>query len=106
MISSSHMHAARLDVHGVERRAPRHEEAVALRPAEADVRKGLRGVRVFARVQRSAEGGFFGVHLGAIAPRGERGLLILNLDALLRVSSNPFFPYLMARIEEGVTPAR
>ena len=35
----------------------------------------------------------FGVNLGAIAPRGERGVLIVNLDALLRVSSNPFFPY-------------
>ena len=44
----------------------------------------------------------FGVNLGAIAPRGERGVLIVNLDALLRVSSNPFFPYLMERIEEGI----
>ena len=34
----------------------------------------------------------FGVNLGAISPRGERGVLIVNLDALLRVSSNPFFP--------------
>jgi hypothetical protein len=42
----------------------------------------------------------FGVNLGAIAPRGERGVLILNLDALLRASSNPFHPYLMERIEE------
>ena len=42
----------------------------------------------------------FGVNLGAIAPRGERGVLILNLDALLRASSNPFYPYLMERIEE------
>jgi alpha-beta hydrolase superfamily lysophospholipase len=42
----------------------------------------------------------FGVNLGAIAPRGERGVLILNLDALLRASSNPFHPYLLERIEE------
>ena len=35
----------------------------------------------------------FGVNLGAIAPRGERDVLILNLDALLRASSNPFHPY-------------
>ena len=49
----------------------------------------------------------FGVNLGAIAPRGERGVLILNLDALLRASSNPFHPYLLARIEETMTkPAR
>lgn len=47
----------------------------------------------------------FGVNLGAIAPRGERGLLILNLDSLLRTSSNPFYPYLLERIEEGITGA-
>jgi alpha-beta hydrolase superfamily lysophospholipase len=46
----------------------------------------------------------FGVHLGAIAPRGERGVLIVNLDALLRVSSNPFFPYVLERIEQGIAP--
>lgn len=45
---------------------------------------------------------FFGVHLGSIAPRGERGVLILNLDALLRVSSNPFFPYLLERIDQAI----
>jgi hypothetical protein len=44
----------------------------------------------------------FGVNLGALAPRGERGVLIVNLDSLLRVSSNPFFPYLLDRIEEGM----
>lgn len=49
---------------------------------------------------------FFGVHLGAIAPRGERGVLILNLDALLRMSSNPFFPYLLERIEQGIAEPR
>jgi alpha-beta hydrolase superfamily lysophospholipase len=49
---------------------------------------------------------FFGVHLGAIAPRGERGVLILNLDALLRVSSNPFFPYILERIEQGIAEPR
>jgi alpha-beta hydrolase superfamily lysophospholipase len=44
----------------------------------------------------------FGINLGAIAPRGERRTLIVSLDSLLRMSSNPFFPYLMQRIEEGV----
>jgi alpha-beta hydrolase superfamily lysophospholipase len=49
----------------------------------------------------------FGVNLGAVAPRGERGTLIISMDALLRMSSNPFFPYMIERIEEGipVTPA-
>jgi alpha-beta hydrolase superfamily lysophospholipase len=44
----------------------------------------------------------FGIHLGALAPRGERGVLIVNLDALLRVSSNPFFPYELGRIEQTI----
>lgn len=45
----------------------------------------------------------FGVHLGAIAARGERGILLFSMDAMLRMSSNPFFPYLLGRIEEGIT---
>jgi alpha-beta hydrolase superfamily lysophospholipase len=47
----------------------------------------------------------FGVHLGAIAPRGERGVLIVNLDALLRVSSNPFLPYMQERMQALMSPA-
>jgi hypothetical protein len=47
----------------------------------------------------------FGVQLGAVAARGERGALIVSLDSLLRMSSNPFFPYLVGRIEEGIGPA-
>lgn len=44
--------------------------------------------------------GEFGIGLGAIAPRGERGALIISMDALRRISSNPFFPYMLERIEE------
>jgi alpha-beta hydrolase superfamily lysophospholipase len=44
----------------------------------------------------------FGINLGALAPRGERNVLIASLDALLRVASNPFFPYMLGRIEEGI----
>jgi hypothetical protein len=47
----------------------------------------------------------FGINLGAIAARGERGTLIVNLDSLLRMSSNPFFPYLIERIEESIKPS-
>jgi alpha-beta hydrolase superfamily lysophospholipase len=45
----------------------------------------------------------FGINLGAIAPRGERNVLIASLDSLLRASSNPFFPYVIERIDEGVS---
>ena len=44
----------------------------------------------------------FGINLGALAPRGERNVLIASLDSLLRVASNPFFPFMMERIEEGI----
>ncbi len=47
----------------------------------------------------------FGIQLGSVAARGERGALIVSMDSLLRMSSNPFFPYLMQRIEEGLKPA-
>lgn len=46
----------------------------------------------------------YGVRLGTQAPRGERGALVLNLDAVLRISSNPFYPYVRERIE-AVIPA-
>src|SRR5271169_1003617 len=44
----------------------------------------------------------FGLHLGSLAPRGERNVLIASLDSLLRASSNPFFPYMIERIDEGI----
>jgi hypothetical protein len=44
----------------------------------------------------------FGINLGALAPRGERNVLVASLDALLRVASNPFFPYMIGRIEESI----
>jgi hypothetical protein len=50
----------------------------------------------------------FGVSLGTAAPRGERGALVVEIDMLLRLPSNPFFPYLLARTEELMmaSPAR
>jgi alpha-beta hydrolase superfamily lysophospholipase len=47
----------------------------------------------------------YGVNLGALAPRGEVGVLIVALDSLLRVSSNPFFPYMMERIDGVIDEA-
>jgi alpha-beta hydrolase superfamily lysophospholipase len=45
----------------------------------------------------------FGVRLGAFAARGERGALLLDLDTLLRKLSNPFYPYLIGRIDETIS---
>lgn len=47
----------------------------------------------------------FGVSLGAMAARGEVGVLILALDSLIRISWNPFYDYLIARIAEVIPGA-
>jgi alpha-beta hydrolase superfamily lysophospholipase len=47
-----------------------------------------------------AAGENYGVHLGALAARGERGLLVVSMDSLVRMTSNPFFPYVLERIDE------
>ncbi len=44
----------------------------------------------------------FGVTLGALAIRGERGALVVGMDSLLRMSSNPFYPYVINRIMANV----
>jgi alpha-beta hydrolase superfamily lysophospholipase len=44
----------------------------------------------------------FGYNLGAMDARGERGALIVDQDFLTRLPSNPFFPYLLQRIEDGI----
>ena len=44
----------------------------------------------------------FGIRLGSIGLRGEQGALILDLGSLMRMSSNPFFPYQAGRIEETI----
>jgi len=44
----------------------------------------------------------FGLNLGALEARGERGALIVDQDFLTRLPSNPFFAYLQARVEEGI----
>ncbi|BAN47192.1 carboxylesterase [Metapseudomonas resinovorans] len=44
----------------------------------------------------------YGVNLGTLAARGERGALIVQLDSLFRTTSNPFFPYQMQRIDGAI----
>jgi len=47
----------------------------------------------------------FGVNLGTMATRGEVGVLILPLDSLVRMASNPFFPYMRERIGTYIAAA-
>lgn len=46
--------------------------------------------------------GDFGLRLGTIAERGERGTLIVNAETLMRASCNPFFGYLISRIDTRI----
>ncbi|MDM0080336.1 alpha/beta hydrolase [Variovorax sp. J31P179] len=46
----------------------------------------------------------FGVNLGALAMRGERGGLIVSLDSLTRLSSNPFYDFMAERIAQTLPP--
>ena len=43
-----------------------------------------------------------GLSLGRVTPRGEKDVLIVPLDSLMRVSWNPFFAYLAARVDRWV----
>ena len=40
--------------------------------------------------------------LGRLSPRGERGLLTVSTDTLMRLSSNPFFSFVAERIGQWV----
>ena len=44
----------------------------------------------------------YGIRLGQLEPRGERGVLLMSVDDLMRLNSNPFFPYVEERIRAWV----
>jgi alpha-beta hydrolase superfamily lysophospholipase len=46
----------------------------------------------------------YGISLGVFAARGERAVLVVGLDSLMRLSSNPFFPYMLQRIDDNIYP--
>ena len=46
----------------------------------------------------------YGIRLGDVEPHGERGVLLMSMDDLMRLKSNPFFPYLEERLRAWVVP--
>ncbi|MBB4865024.1 alpha-beta hydrolase superfamily lysophospholipase [Pseudomonas nitritireducens] len=50
--------------------------------------------------QQPRAGEDYGIHLGTLSPRGERGVLIVGLDLFQRVTSNPFYGYLVQRLDQ------
>lgn len=47
----------------------------------------------------------FGVRLGTVAVRGERGSLVVSVDTLMRATCNPFFDYLLGKIDATLPTA-
>ncbi|WP_291385045.1 hypothetical protein [Achromobacter sp. UBA5777] len=45
----------------------------------------------------------FGISLGAMSMRGEIGAFVIGMDTLTRLTSNPFYAYLVKRVD-GVIP--
>jgi hypothetical protein len=43
------------------------------------------------------------LRLGRLSPRGERGVLTVGTETLMRLSSNPFFPFMAERIRSWVS---
>lgn len=46
----------------------------------------------------------YGIRLGTLGLRGERGVLMVDAESLARIGCNPFFPYVIDRIEAGIGP--
>ena len=44
----------------------------------------------------------YGISLGTISLRGETGTLSVGLETLMRVTSNPFFRWMLARVDEHI----
>jgi alpha-beta hydrolase superfamily lysophospholipase len=98
----------------VERRTPAHAREETLRALELRYPVALFSLSHIALPfppsdglygAQPAAGDDFGVQLGTLSPRGEAGVLIVGLDTLTRASSNPFFPYLLERIDRGIDDA-
>jgi alpha-beta hydrolase superfamily lysophospholipase len=49
------------------------------------------------------KGESYGVQLGTVAVRGERGILVVSMETLMRASCNPFFDYQLERIAVAIT---
>jgi len=56
---------------------------------------------IYGTIPGSNEG--WGIQLGALEPRGERGLLAIPADQFNRLRSNPFFSYIEQRLIEVAT---
>ncbi len=45
----------------------------------------------------------FGISFGTLSLRGESAVLIVGLDSIMRATSNPFYPYMINRIDHHIS---
>jgi hypothetical protein len=45
----------------------------------------------------------YGYNLGTLEARGERGALVVDQDFLMRLPSNPFFSYVLDRVDDAIS---
>lgn len=94
----------------VERRTPAGAEAAADRPLGLSWPDGFYSLShvaipfapddpLYGGVP-PAPGAAFAFNLGTLQPRGERGVLTVPVEQLVRLTWNPFFPYLEERVRE------
>lgn len=48
------------------------------------------------------ENNAYGMNFGTVGMRGETSVLVVGLESLLRVTSNPFYPWMIERIERDI----
>lgn len=48
------------------------------------------------------ENNAYGMNFGTVRMRGETAVLVVGLESLLRVTSNPFYPWMIERIEQDI----
>jgi hypothetical protein len=46
----------------------------------------------------------YGLRLGLVDPRGEKSVLSVPIEQLMRLTWNPFFPYMETRVREWIRP--
>jgi len=55
---------------------------------------------IYGRISRSSPES--GMNLGSLEPRGERGVLRVSLNNIMRLRYNPFFPYIKKRMVDTI----
>ena len=97
----------------IEKTVPAGSEQMVEHPLEAEYHPGLFSLShgaipfpmddpLYGMTPQEESAEQYGLNLGALFLRGERGALAVRLEALHRTSSNPFFPLMLEQIERYI----